>query len=196
MVSVGHAALGTEFVVASATGPRRATVVERPFYDPKKPIKEFLIVVAPGGKCLPWMLHVTLQDQKSAQDMTGGAGKETATFLGRYIARLSTCSSCGQRSGMHTAPHGEQSPPQEGQSVGCADRSCACVVPSVRKPSQPAMINSAPRSPIKTQVAIVAQVTIRGMIEPSTIRSPSMPFILRSAPTTAASSRPMRAVPT
>ncbi len=38
MVSVGHAALGTEFMVASATGPRRATVVERPFYDPKKSI--------------------------------------------------------------------------------------------------------------------------------------------------------------
>ncbi|MCX7347297.1 MAG: glycine cleavage system protein T [Alphaproteobacteria bacterium] len=36
MVSVGHAALGTEVEVATATGLRRATVVERPFYDPKK----------------------------------------------------------------------------------------------------------------------------------------------------------------
>jgi aminomethyltransferase len=36
MVSVGHAALGTEVEVATATGLRRAMVVERPFYDPKK----------------------------------------------------------------------------------------------------------------------------------------------------------------
>lgn len=36
MVSADHAALGTEVEVATATGPRRATVVERPFYDPKK----------------------------------------------------------------------------------------------------------------------------------------------------------------
>lgn len=55
---------------------------------------------------------------------------------------------------------------------------------------------SAPRSPITTQVAMVAQVTMRGMIEPSTMRRPSMPFTLRSAPTTALSSLPIRAVPT
>ena len=36
MVSVGHATLGTEVEVATATGLRRAMVVERPFYDPKK----------------------------------------------------------------------------------------------------------------------------------------------------------------
>jgi aminomethyltransferase len=36
MVSVEHAALGTEVEVATATGLRRAIVVERPFYDPKK----------------------------------------------------------------------------------------------------------------------------------------------------------------
>lgn len=36
MVSADHAALGTEVEVATATGPRRAMVVERPFYDPKK----------------------------------------------------------------------------------------------------------------------------------------------------------------
>lgn len=36
MVAVEHAAIGTVLEVATATGPRRATVVERPFYDPKK----------------------------------------------------------------------------------------------------------------------------------------------------------------
>ncbi|THD82894.1 glycine cleavage system protein T [Aliigemmobacter aestuarii] len=36
MVAVEHAAIGTALEVATATGPRRAIVVERPFYDPKK----------------------------------------------------------------------------------------------------------------------------------------------------------------
>lgn len=36
MVSVDQAALGTGCEIVTATGTRRATVVERPFYDPKK----------------------------------------------------------------------------------------------------------------------------------------------------------------
>jgi glycine cleavage system aminomethyltransferase T len=36
MVSLGHAALGTEVEVKTAAGLRRAIVVERPFYDPRK----------------------------------------------------------------------------------------------------------------------------------------------------------------
>jgi glycine cleavage system aminomethyltransferase T len=36
MVSVGHAARGTKVEVTTATGLRQATVVDRPFYDPKK----------------------------------------------------------------------------------------------------------------------------------------------------------------
>ena len=38
MVSAEYADLGTELEVATATGQARATVVERPFYDPKKKI--------------------------------------------------------------------------------------------------------------------------------------------------------------
>ncbi|SEQ55909.1 aminomethyltransferase [Loktanella sp. DSM 29012] len=36
MVEVGHAQIGTEVEVMTPSGPARATVVERPFYDPKK----------------------------------------------------------------------------------------------------------------------------------------------------------------
>lgn len=36
MVSAEHAQIGTEVEVILASGPARATVVERPFYDPKK----------------------------------------------------------------------------------------------------------------------------------------------------------------
>ncbi len=36
MISVTAARLGTELAVATGTGTRRATVVERPFFDPKK----------------------------------------------------------------------------------------------------------------------------------------------------------------
>jgi len=38
IVSVENAALGTIVDVETATGPRKATVVEKPFYDPKKKI--------------------------------------------------------------------------------------------------------------------------------------------------------------
>ncbi|MCE8556415.1 glycine cleavage system protein T [Ruegeria pomeroyi] len=38
MVAVEHATLGTEVEVVTKSGPARATVVERPFYDPKKQI--------------------------------------------------------------------------------------------------------------------------------------------------------------
>ncbi|GAB5470750.1 MAG: glycine cleavage T C-terminal barrel domain-containing protein [Rhodospirillales bacterium] len=38
MVSVEHARLGTSLVVEAAGGPMQATVVEKPFYDPKKTI--------------------------------------------------------------------------------------------------------------------------------------------------------------
>ena len=36
MVTVDHAVIGTEVEVATAHGPARATIVDRPFYDPKK----------------------------------------------------------------------------------------------------------------------------------------------------------------
>lgn len=36
MVAVDHAVIGTEVEVATAHGPARATIVDRPFYDPKK----------------------------------------------------------------------------------------------------------------------------------------------------------------
>jgi aminomethyltransferase len=36
MVAVDHAAIGTVVDVATAHGPARATIVDRPFYDPKK----------------------------------------------------------------------------------------------------------------------------------------------------------------
>ena len=36
MVAVAHAQIGTEVEVMTPSGPARATVVERPFYDPKK----------------------------------------------------------------------------------------------------------------------------------------------------------------
>ncbi|MCB5198468.1 glycine cleavage system protein T [Loktanella sp. TSTF-M6] len=36
MVEVAHAQIGTEVEVMTPSGPARATVVERPFYDPKK----------------------------------------------------------------------------------------------------------------------------------------------------------------
>ena len=36
MVSVDHAVIGMEVKVETALGPTRATIVERPFYDPKK----------------------------------------------------------------------------------------------------------------------------------------------------------------
>lgn len=36
MVAVEHALIGTEVEVVLPSGPTRATVVERPFYDPKK----------------------------------------------------------------------------------------------------------------------------------------------------------------
>ncbi len=36
MVAVDHANIGTEVEVVTPSGPTRATVVERPFYDPKK----------------------------------------------------------------------------------------------------------------------------------------------------------------
>ncbi|MCE8508688.1 glycine cleavage system protein T [Ruegeria pomeroyi] len=38
VVAVEHATLGTEVEVVTKSGPARATVVERPFYDPKKQI--------------------------------------------------------------------------------------------------------------------------------------------------------------
>jgi aminomethyltransferase len=36
MIAVDHAVIGTEVEVATAHGPVRATIVDRPFYDPKK----------------------------------------------------------------------------------------------------------------------------------------------------------------
>jgi aminomethyltransferase len=36
MVAVAHAPVGTEVNIMTPSGPARATVVERPFYDPKK----------------------------------------------------------------------------------------------------------------------------------------------------------------
>ena len=36
MVSADFAQIGTEVEVITASGPTRATIVERPFYDPKK----------------------------------------------------------------------------------------------------------------------------------------------------------------
>ena len=36
MVSVGHAQIGTQVDVVLPSGPVTATIVERPFYDPKK----------------------------------------------------------------------------------------------------------------------------------------------------------------
>ena len=36
MVAVAHAPVGTEVDIMTPSGPARATVVERPFYDPKK----------------------------------------------------------------------------------------------------------------------------------------------------------------
>lgn len=36
MIAVDHAVIGTEVEVATAHGPARATIVDRPFYDPKK----------------------------------------------------------------------------------------------------------------------------------------------------------------
>ncbi|MDN3722500.1 glycine cleavage T C-terminal barrel domain-containing protein [Roseibium salinum] len=36
MVSADHAVAGTETEVVTGSGPTRATIVERPFYDPKK----------------------------------------------------------------------------------------------------------------------------------------------------------------
>jgi aminomethyltransferase len=38
MVSIEHADIGAEVEVATALGQMQATVVERPFYDPKKKI--------------------------------------------------------------------------------------------------------------------------------------------------------------
>ena len=38
MVSASSAELGTEVEVVNSSGPTRATIVERPFYDPKKTI--------------------------------------------------------------------------------------------------------------------------------------------------------------
>ena len=36
MVAVAHAHIGAEVEVVTPSGPTRATVVERPFYDPRK----------------------------------------------------------------------------------------------------------------------------------------------------------------
>jgi aminomethyltransferase len=36
MVGVNHSAIGSQFMVDTEQGTRSATVVERPFYDPKK----------------------------------------------------------------------------------------------------------------------------------------------------------------
>lgn len=36
MVAVDHAVSGTTVEVATTHGPARATIVDRPFYDPKK----------------------------------------------------------------------------------------------------------------------------------------------------------------
>ena len=36
MVAVDHTAVGTKVEVDTGDGPRSTTVVERPFYDPKK----------------------------------------------------------------------------------------------------------------------------------------------------------------
>ena len=38
MVATEHANIGAEVVVVTKSGPVRATIVERPFYDPKKKI--------------------------------------------------------------------------------------------------------------------------------------------------------------
>lgn len=38
MVAIGHSALGTVLDVETATGPAKATIVDKPFYDPKKKI--------------------------------------------------------------------------------------------------------------------------------------------------------------
>ncbi len=56
--------------------------------------------------------------------------------------------------------------------------------------------SSAAFSPIMIDGAFVLPPVIDGMIEASATRSPSMPRTLRSGPTTARSSTPIRQVPT
>lgn len=46
MVTVGHDALGTALEVATPSGTRPATVVEKPFYDPKKQITSATLTAA------------------------------------------------------------------------------------------------------------------------------------------------------
>lgn len=48
MVTVGHHALGTQLEVALPDGVRLATVVEKPFYDPKKKITAAAVATASG----------------------------------------------------------------------------------------------------------------------------------------------------
>ncbi len=49
MVTVGHDALGTQLEVALPDGVRLATVVEKPFYDPKKKITAAAVATATGS---------------------------------------------------------------------------------------------------------------------------------------------------
>lgn len=49
MVSVTAAELGTELTVAMPGGVRLATVVEKPFYDPKKKITAAAVTAASGA---------------------------------------------------------------------------------------------------------------------------------------------------
>jgi hypothetical protein len=57
-------------------------------------------------------------------------------------------------------------------------------------------MSSDARSPITTHGAIVLSVVIRGKIDASAIRSPSILWTRKSAPTTDISSYPIFAVPT
>jgi len=66
------------------------------------------------------------------------------------------------------------------------------------RPSRPQLCRpkiSAMRSPIRTQVAIVATLAIRGMTEASATRKPRTPLTFRLASTTAFLSLPIRQVP-
>src|SRR5580692_3965893 len=62
----------------------------------------------------------------------------------------------------------------------------------------PAAMNAAARSPMAIAVRLVGARVIRGMIEASATRRFSIPWTLRSSPTTASASSagPMRHVPT
>ena len=88
---------------------------------------------------------------------------------------------------------------ETGQLLGCRPLRCNgqfAPDPHGRAHRESSRMWAAPFSPIMMAAALVLAVTMRGMIEASTTRSPSIPCTRRRVSTTASSPVPIRQVPT